>query len=266
MKSILTGLLMGLLLTSCTIVGPGERGVRYNFGSVSEEALNPGTHVWMPYFFGAQSIDVTITALEMVTSSGTKDQQEVTTSVVVNVQVNPEKVVEVIKRFGSVDGLASAIRPMVHESISAKVSKYSAEEILTKREQLKKDIEDELKNSFTKYPLLIHDVSIRNLEYSKEYAQAIEQKQIAEQKAKQAEYDTQKITQEAKSAVAHAEGQAKATVLKAEAEAKANRLKQATITKDLIQYEAVQKWNGELPQVNGSGVMPMLNLGGSSTK
>lgn len=238
-----------MLATGCTIVGPGQRGVRYSFGKMSNDVLEPGTHLWLPYFAGSSKLDVQIQAIETKTSSGTKDQQEVTTTVTVNLQLSPDKVVETVKTIGDNDALLARVLPLVQESISASVSKYSAEEILTKRGQLKADIETLVKEKVTKYGVIIHDISLKDLQYSNEYSQAIERKQIAEQKAKQAEYETQQAEQNAKAAVAKAKG-----------EAEANRMKQQTLTPQLIQYEAVLRWDGKLPTYSGGNTVPFINI------
>lgn len=241
-----------LFLTGCTVIGPSERGVRYNFGKVSNDVMQPGTHLWIPYIAGSKTVDLQINTLEFKTSSGTKDQQEVNTLVVVNIQVDNSKVINIINDFGGADNLFETIKPIIHENINANISKFSAEELLTKRAELKANIEAVIREQLTRYNVLIHDVSIKDLQYSKEYSAAIERKQIAEQSAKQAEYETLKVTQDAKAAVAKAKG-----------EAEANKMKQATLTKELIQYEAVLRWNGVLPTVTsgGSGVGgPFLNL------
>jgi regulator of protease activity HflC (stomatin/prohibitin superfamily) len=82
-----------LFLTSaCTIVSPGERGVRYNFGSMSENTLEPGVHLWVPFIMGTSTFNVQIQPIEVTTSSGTKDQQEVSTSVTVNLQIENQAV------------------------------------------------------------------------------------------------------------------------------------------------------------------------------
>jgi regulator of protease activity HflC (stomatin/prohibitin superfamily) len=89
---------------------------------------------------------------------------------------------------------------------------------------------------------------------------ALNSKIEATQKAQQRENELRESEAQAKKEVAQAEGQAKATILRAQAEAQANKLKLQTLTKELIQYEAVQKWNGELSQVMGSGTIPFLNI------
>ncbi len=249
MKKILA--LIGILvsMTACTVIGPGERGVEFSMGKAQEQILEPGTHLWIPYFAGNEAFDVQIRSIEAVTSSGTKDQQEVTTKVTVNLQVDPTKVVTIVKEIGGQRVLFDRVTPLIQEAVNATISKYSAEEILTKRGEVKNDIETLVKERITKYGVIVHDISLKDMQYSPEYAQAIERKQIAEQKAKQAEYETQQAEQNAKAAVAKAKG-----------EAESNRLKQLTLTPQLIQYEAVQRWDGKLPQFQGGGSLPFINL------
>ena len=249
MKNIIIGFATLGMFSSCTIIGPSERGVRYNLGSVSEEVMQPGTHLWIPFLAGSKTFSVNVQAVETTTSSGTKDQQEVSTTVTVNIQIDPTKVVEITKSIGSESGLIDRVLPLIQESVNATVSKYSAEEILTKRGQVKGDVEVLVKEKVTKYGVIVHDIALKDMQYSKEYSAAIERKQISEQAAKQAEYETQKLEQEAKGAIAKARG-----------EAESNKLKQATLTPQLIQYEAIQKWNGVLPTFNGSGVVPFVNI------
>jgi prohibitin 1 len=255
MKKVLGLLSVVLMLSACSIVGPGERGVRFSMGKAQEEVMEPGTHLWVPYFAGSTTFDVQINSIEATTSSGTKDQQEVSTKVTVNLQVDPTKVVHIVKEVGGQRALFDRVSPLIQESVNATISKYSAEEILTKRGQVKADIEALVKERITKYGVIVHDISLKDMQYSAEYAQAIERKQIAEQKAKQAEYETQKAEHDAKAAVATAKGLAEA-----------NRMKQATITPQLIQYEAVQRWDGKLPQFHGGGALPFVNVGNGLNK
>ncbi len=250
MKNII--LLLGVMfLSACTIVGPTERGVRYNFGSVSDSVLEPGTHLWLPYFAGSKIVEVDVKQIDIKASSGTIDQQEVQTLVSLNVQVDATKVVPLIKAFGDESAAFDRIISPVKEAINANVSKYTAKEVLTKRTELKTNIQKILGEELGKYGINVLNVSITDMQYSAEYSKAIEQAQIAEQRAKQSEYETQRVEQEAKAAIAKAKG-----------EAEANRMKQATITPLLVQLEAVQKWSGNFPQVMGSSQMPfMMNFG-----
>jgi regulator of protease activity HflC (stomatin/prohibitin superfamily) len=128
-------------------------------------------------------------------------------------------------------------------------AKKTAEEILTKRAELKTEIDDSLRERLAKYGVTVTDVSITNLTFSQEFTAAIERKQIAEQEAKQAEYGAQKAVQEARAEVNRAKGQAEAQAL----------LK-STITAEILQQRAIEKWDGKFPQVMGAQALPFLNM------
>lgn len=249
MKKFLMLALALISLSACTVVGPTERAVRYNFGKVDDEVLTAGTHLWIPYFAGTKTLSVNVHAIELQTSSGTKDQQEVTTKVVVNLQLDPSKVVDIVKTYGDEEAVISQVIPQIQEAVNANVSKFSAEEILTKREQLKEAIDHVIKDRAAKYSVIVHDISIKDLQYSPEYARAIEQKQIAEQKSKQAEYDAVKASKEADGAINTARGQAES-----------QKLLRSTITPEILQMRAIEKWDGKFPQVMGSQTLPFLNI------
>lgn len=249
MKKMLALFITLMGLSACTIVSTGERGVRYNFGRVSNDMLEPGTHVWIPYFVGSKTINVQTHPYEQTLSSGTKDQQEVTNKITINMGISPDQVIHVVSEYGSGDAVMDRVIPVIRDAVNAVTSRFNAEELLTKRPEVKREIEELVRERVKSYGVHVQDVSLTDLQYSKEYSAAIERKQVAEQAAKQAEYDTQKAKQEANSRVAEAEGQAKAMLTKAKAEAEANALKLKTLTEELIQYEMVQRWDGALPQV-----------------
>lgn len=241
--------IVAMLLSGCSVVGPSERGVRYSMGKVDDTPLSSGTYLWVPYFAGLQTLDVAVSAIEIKTSSGTKDQQEVTTTAVVNVQVDPAQVVNVVKNYGSEEALYKQIIPQIQEAINANVSKFSAEEVLTKRTELKESIDKMIKERAAKYGATVHDISIKDLQYSKEYADAVERKQIAEQKSKQAQYDAERAIKEADAERNRARGKADA-----------QNLMKLTVTPAILQQQAIEKWDGKFPQYMGAGTLPFLNL------
>lgn len=256
-KLILVLSLLGL--SACTVVSPGEVGVRFNFGKASSETLSQGTHIWIPFIAGSKIVNVQTHPFEQTLSSGTKDQQEVTTRITVNMGVSPDKVLHVVTEYGDENGALARVSSVISDSVNAVISKFSAEEVLTKRAEVKTQVEALVRERVSAYGVHVQDVSLTDMQYSKEYAAAVERKQVAEQAAKQAEYETIKARQDAKSKIEAAEGDAQALLRNARAEAEANALKLKTLTPELIEYEKVQKWDGVLPQVQGSGSM-MLNF------
>jgi regulator of protease activity HflC (stomatin/prohibitin superfamily) len=239
-----------LFMSGCTVVGPGERGIRFYFGKANNTVEEPGAYLWLPFFMGMKEIDVQVQKSEVETSAASKDMQEIKTQLAVNWKLAPEKVVTTYKNVGDEDAiLERIIRPAVSEVLKASTSKLTAEEILKKRMELKTAIDAGLKERLDAYGIDLFDVSIVHLSFTEGFEQAIEATQVAEQRAKQASYEADKATQDARAAVEQAKGQ------KASQE-----LVRASLTKELLQKMAIEKWNGAFPQVMGSGALPFINL------
>jgi len=246
MKKIL--LLILLVSTGCTVIGPGERGVRVSLGTVSEDPKPPGAYLWIPGIVGMADINVQIQKAEIEATAASKDMQDVSAKVAINWAMNPENVVKTYKEIGDERDVERRILiPAVNEVIKSATAKRNAEEILTKRLDMKKDIDEGLKARLDHYGIALHDVSIVNLSFSHGFTQAIEQKQIAEQQAKQAAYVADKATQEARAEVERAKGQNEA-----------QRLLQTTTSEAILRKAAIDKWDGKFPQVMGSGNLPFI--------
>lgn len=251
MKKLLLTSLLALTLVGCSAVGPGQRGIRVVLGNALDGELTSGPHLWFPFVFGVKKMDVQVQKSDVKTSSSSKDMQEITTEIVVNWSLDPHKVVEIYRNVGDEEDIyEKIISPAVSEIMKAATSKRTAEEIITQRLALKQDIDEGLKLRLVQYGVQPTDVSIVNLAFSGEFTHAIEAKQIAEQEAKQAEYVALKAIQQAKAEVNRARGQAEAQQL----------LKQ-TLTKEILQQRAIEKWNGVMPvYMMGSGSVPFINL------
>ena len=237
-------------LSACTVIGPGKRGVRIMLGSTGEEEKQPGAYLWFPVILGMARLDVQIQKSEIKTGAASKDMQEIQAEIAVNWSLNPKKVVEIYRTIGDEDAILDRIIvPAVNEVMKAATARRTAEEVLTKRLDLKADIDEGLKERLEKNGLSFQDVNIVNIKFSKDFEEAIESKQIAEQKAKQAEYDALKAIQEAKAEVNRAKGRAEA-----------QQLLKSSITSELLQQRAIEKWDGHFPQVMGQGSMPFINI------
>lgn len=242
---------LALLLNNVFIqVGPGQRGVLMTFGAVQKGVLDPGLHMRIPFVQTIKLLDVRIQKAEDPQTAASKDLQDVTTKVAVNWSIDPQDAQWVYQQIGDEDALvAKVIDPAIANAVKAVTAQYNAEELVEKRNQIRQQINDQIVATLAAYKVKVEAVNITNFSFSAEYAQAIEQKQVAQQKAQQAEYDLQRVKVEAQQRIADAEGQAQA-----------QKLMQATLTPEFIQYQAVQKWNGVLPQVTGQGALPMIGL------
>lgn len=238
-------------LSACTVVGPGERGVRVSLGTTSSDVKEPGAYLWIPFLVGMSKIDVQIQKSEIEASAASSDMQEIKTHVAVNWSLSPDKVVQTYKTIGDErDVLDRIISPAVNEAFKSAIARHTAAEVLGKRMVLKKEIDDGLMSRLAAYGVTLNDVSIVNLTFSSEFTKAIEEKQVAEQKAEQAKYAALQAVEDAKAAVNQARGQAES-----------QRLVKETITPALLQKLAIEKWDGKFPQyMGGSGPLPFLNV------
>lgn len=248
-------LILAFMIRPFAIVNAGERGVVMQFGKVQDKILDEGLHPIMPIVTSVKRLNVRVQQNTFKSDAASKDLQTITTELAVNWHLDPLKVNKIFQQVGDekliIDGI---ITPAVSEVLKAATAKNTAEEVITKRTELKQEIDNHLKNRLANYGIIIDDVSLVNFAFSPEFSRAIESKQIAEQEAKQAEFIAQKATQEAQAEINRAKGQAEA-----------QRLQRLTLTPDLLQKQAIEKWDGRFPTVmGGNSSIPLININPNS--
>jgi regulator of protease activity HflC (stomatin/prohibitin superfamily) len=261
-KSVRNALVVGAILVAFLILNPwvqigaGERGVLLNFGAVQKTVLGEGLHFKIPVMQQVARMDVKVQKATTDAAAASSNLQDVSSTVAINYHIIPDKANIVYQTIG-IDFKERIIDPAVQEVVKAVSARYSAEELITKRSA----VSDAMKATLTER-LLVHNIavdafSIVGFSFSKIFMEAIESKQTAEQLALKANRDLERIKIEAEQ---------KITAAKAEAESL--RLQRANISPDLIELrkieanmKAIDKWNGILPQVTGSGAMPFIGVG-----
>lgn len=233
------------------IVQAGDRGVVMHFGKVQDKILDEGIHPIIPVFNSVKSLTVRVLKNDVSAAASSKDLQDVKIDIALNWHINPDKVNTIFQRIGDEEQIVNRIiNPAISEIVKASTAEKNAEEIITKRREVKQQIDIELKERLDDYGILVDDVSIVDIAFSPEFTKAIESKQIAEQQAKQAEYDALK-----------AEKTAQADINRAKGQAEAQRLQKLTLTPALLQKEAITKWDGKFPMVmGGDGALPFINI------
>lgn len=245
-------LLVGaLLFKPFTIVNAGERGVIMRFGKVQDTVLDEGIHPILPVVMSVKTLSVRVQKTDLKAEAASKDLQQITTDLAINWNIDPNKANFVYQQIGGEEQIVNGIvNPAVSEVLKAATARKTAEEIITQRTELKTEIDNSLKNRLAPYGIVVRDISLVNFGFSPEFSRAIEAKQIAEQEAKQAEFLAKKATQEAQAEINRAKGQAES-----------QRLQRQTLTPELLQQQAIQKWNGQFPMVlGGNGTLPFINL------
>lgn len=250
--ALIVVLIIIITLLPFGVIGAGQRGVIFNNATgVEERVLGEGLYFRTPFVQSIETLSVQVQKNDVKAEAASKDLQTVSTDIVVNWHLDASKVNKIYQNIGDEKAVVDRILvPAVNEVVKAAVAQKTAEEVLTKRPELKADIDERLRVRLASYNVVLDDVSVTNVNFSKEFNAAIESKQVAEQQAKQAFYLAQRAENEAKAVVKTAEGQAEA-----------QRLVQQTLTPELLQKMSIEKWNGSFPQYFGGGVLPFINLG-----
>ncbi|QYX33164.1 prohibitin family protein [Sphaerospermopsis torques-reginae ITEP-024] len=182
-------LFLAMMLRPFAIVNAGERGVLMQFGKVQDTVLDEGLHPIIPIVTTVKKLNVRVQQNSFNAGAASKDLQTITTELAVNWHIDPLKVNRVFQQVGDEQLIINGIMtPAVSEVLKAATAKKTAEEIITKRTELKQEIDANLKSRLEPYGVIVDDVSLVNFSFSPEFSRAIEAKQIAEQEAKQASF------------------------------------------------------------------------------
>ncbi|MCC5665508.1 prohibitin family protein [Nostoc sp. CHAB 5784] len=267
-QSTVLGIVLATLvilgLNSFIIINPGQAGVISILGKARDGALLEGIHVKPPFISVIDVYDLTVQKFEVPAESSTKDLQNLSARFAINFRLDPIQVVEVRRKQGTLENIVSKIiAPQTQEAFKIAAARRTVEEAITKRSELKEDFDQALGDRLDKYGIIVLDTSVVDLAFSPEFARAVEEKQIAEQRAQRAVYVAREAEQEAQADVNRAKGRAEAQRLLAETlKAQGGQL--------VLQKEAIEAWRSggaQMPKVlvmggdSKSGVPFIYNLG-----
>lgn len=230
-------------------VGAGERGILLRFSAVTGKIYDEGLYFKFPMIESVVIIDTRIQKEQTEATAASKDLQTVNTATALNYHLDPSKVNEIFQQVGT--GFRERlIDPAIQEAVKAATAKFTAEELITKREMVRSEMFKYLKEKLAIHGIIVDDVNIVNFDFSASFNKAIEEKVTAEQEALAAKNMLERIKFEAQQKIAEAEGKAKAMEIEAKA---------LNSNPQILELRALEKWNGVLPQVTG-GATPMINL------
>jgi regulator of protease activity HflC (stomatin/prohibitin superfamily) len=261
---IVLAILVIIGLNSFIIINPGQAGVISILGKARDGALLEGIHLKPPFITVIDVYDLTVQKFEVPAESSTKDLQNLSARFAINFRIDPVQVVEVRRKQGTLENIVSKIiAPQTQEAFKIAAARRTVEEAITKRSELKEDFDQALGDRLDKYGIIVLDTSVVDLAFSPEFARAVEEKQIAEQRAQRAVYVAREAEQEAQADVNRAKGRAEAQRLLAETlKAQGGQL--------VLQKEAIEAWRtggAQMPKVlvmggdSKSGVPFIFNLG-----
>lgn len=230
-------LLLITLLTSIRSVDTGRVGVVTQYGRVTGRELTEGMSFVAPW--GVNNVteyDVKVQKEETPdVAAATKDLQDAKATVVLNYQLERGRVSKIHQDIGE-DYSAKLIAPATQEVFKAATAKYTATESITNRPALKADVVEGLKTRLEPFGIRVLDVSLTNFAFSEAFNNSIEQTQVALQEVLKAKNELEKVRVDAEK-----------TIAQATAQAEAQRLQQQTLTRELLEKQWIEKWNGVLP-------------------
>lgn len=253
---IIGGLILFSWLSPFVVIDAGHRGVKTNFGKVDQEVLGEGLHFRVPIMQKVHEINVQIQKGEGSGDAASKDLQQVHAMIAINYHLIPEMVAKTFQDVGNLSTVGDRIIiPSVQEAVKATTAKYTAEELISKRAEVRDQISNFMRERLHRHGIALDEFSITNFKFSDSFNNAIEAKTTSEQLTLKSQQDLERIKVEAEQKVATAK-----------AEAESLRLQKQEVTPELIrlreietQAKAIDKWDGHLPNVTG-GVIPMINV------
>jgi len=274
---VVGGILGLVLLLSCfTTVESGHVGVVKSLGAVQKESLAEGFHFKKPWD-SVIEVETRLHAYKTKAGAASKDLQSVTTEITVQYSQRASMAPETYQKIGDKDRLEPTVMaPAVQESLKSITAKFTAEELVTRRQQVKAEVEDAIKTFIQKTlqdkgvsgAIDLANIAITDFEFSPDFNHAIEAKVKAEQEALKAENDKKKRITEAEAGNAEKKLEADAKAYSTEVESKARAAaiqREAEALKahpNLIQLRAAERWDGHLPvYMGGQQPIPFMNIG-----
>ncbi len=237
-----------LLFNSIVFIKTGEIGVVTKFGAVQDRVMTAGINFKIPFVQGVKKINCKTQETSSESNGATKDLQDISLTVSINYSLNTEKAPDLYKTVGK-DYKDIILIPILTDTIKTVSAEYTAEETITKRAELSSKIYEKLNERLNEQGISVINVNIINLSFSEAYNQAIEEKQVAQQRTLTAQQELEIVKIEAEKKITEAEGTAEA-----------NRILNESLSEENLQKQAIDKWNGQLPSTMTTETIPFLNI------
>lgn len=257
---LLAILLIFIIITffnSFKTIPTGFVGVKTRFGQVQDTMLNEGLNLKVPFIEKIVLMDCRTQKTEYTMEASSKDLQKISNfKIAINYNITNDTANKLYRSVG-VDYKSIIVEPAIQEAMKATVANYTAEELITKRNEVSEFALDKLSPKLQENGITLTSLNILDLSFSEEFDTAVEQKQIVEQETQKAQYELEK---------AKVENQKKIENAQADAEVMAAQNSQITDNylrlKEIENQKAmIEKWNGQLPTtMTGSDVSSIFNV------
>ena len=233
-------------------VGVGERGVQTRMNAITGKVFGEGLYFRVPLVERIVKIDVRIQKDEVHAGAASKDLQTVDSTIALNYHIIPEDVIKIYQEVGKSYN-ERIIAPAIQQAVKASTAKFTAEELITKRSEVRDTIKGLLKERLEPRGISVDELNIVNFDFSASFNQAIEGKVTAEQNALAAKNKLEQIKFEAEQRVTQAKGEAEAIRIQAQAITSQGG-------EDYVRLQAIAKWSGILPVTMLGEAIPFINI------
>lgn len=270
-----------IIIFSCfTTVQTGYSGIPVRFGQVQSYVYDAGLHFKSP-FVNVVEMDNREQRFKFDLAAFSSDIQEVAVKGSINYSINKDTAMNLYKTVGT-DYANILITPRAQEAIKATFAKYTAEGLISNRQQLSTEIFSYLSEDLADAGINIISVSIEDIDFTDAFTNAVEAKQVATQEKQKAQTEQERMTMEQKAAAERAvisakadadmakiaaeaelevvKIQAEAALYAGEKEAEMNKRISESLSNELLYYYWIKQWNGKLPAVATDTMMPILNI------
>ena len=250
MLALLALLALITVFSSFYTIKSTERGVLSTFGKISSGVIEDGLHVKIPFIQTVKKVNVQQKKFDGTENSYTRDVQTSEVQYNINYDLVRENVNNLIRNVGD-DYHNRIVVPFIRSAMKQAFGNFAATEIVENRDAVRREIESMLRRTLDSNYFVNIQFQLVNIDFDDDFENAIKENQVAEQQALKAKNVTIQI-----------EEQAKQTKIRAEADAEAIRIKAKALESNpkLVEYEAVQKWDGKMPQYMMGNSLPLINL------
>ncbi|MGH2498715.1 MAG: prohibitin family protein [Candidatus Limnocylindria bacterium] len=255
----LAGIVLAVVANAVVVVNAGHVGVVTRFGAVTGNIFEQGLNYKLPFVEAVWIADVRTQKEQVDAAAASRDLQEVKSTIALNYHLDATEAAAVYRQIGP-QYKQRIVDPAIQEAFKFTTAQFTAEELITQREAVKNRAREFLRERLGAFDVIVDELNIVSFEFAKSFNDAVEAKQVAAQRVQQSLREQERAKVDAETKAIAADGDAQATLRRAQAASEAQALQRLTLTELYVQFLAVDKWDGKMPQVTGGGGTPFIQV------